>query len=303
MEPFTYAGELAALGTAVCWSFTALFFSYSGRIIGSDVVNRSRLLFAFFFLSLSHFFLEGSFFPMQVEGFRWFWFTISSVLGLVLGDTFLFKAYVLIGPRLAMLLMSTVPIISTLFGWLLFGETVSGLELTAVFLTVGGVGWVVTEKQPGRTAVENKQYSSGILFGLAGALGQVANLVTARYGLVGDFSPISATIIRILVAALILWGITFWRRQARETFRHWGNRQAFPAMIGGSIAGPFLGIWLSLIAIQLTRLGIASTLMALPPILLIPVEFIVYKRPVSLRGMVGTAVAFIGVMLLFLPQS
>lgn len=303
MEPFIYAGELAALGTAVCWSFTALFFSYSGRIIGSDVVNRSRLLFAFLFLSLSHFFLEGSFFPTQVEGFRWFWFAISSVLGLVLGDTFLFKAYVLIGPRLSMLLMSTVPIISVLFGWLLFGETVSGLELTAVFLTVGGVGWVVSEKQPGRTAVENKQYSSGILFGLGGALGQVANLVTARYGLVDDFSPISATIIRILVAIVILWGITFWRRQARDTVRQWGNRQAFPAMIGGSIAGPFLGIWLSLIAIQLTRLGIASTLMALPPILLIPVEFIVYKKPVSVRGMVGTAVAFIGVMLLFLPQS
>lgn len=303
MESFIYAGELAALGTAVCWSFTALFFSYSGRLIGSDVVNRSRLLFAFLFLSLSHYFLEGSFFPAHVEGFRWFWFAISSVLGLVLGDTFLFKAYVLIGPRLSMLLMSTVPIISTLFGWLLFGETVSGLELTAVILTVGGVGWVVMEKQPGRTAVEHKQYSSGILFGLGGALGQVANLVTARYGLVGNFPSISATIIRILVAIVILWGIALWRRQARETVRQWGNRQAFPAMLGGSIAGPFLGIWLSLIAIQLTRLGIASTLMALPPILLIPVEFIVYKKPVSARGMVGTAVAFIGVMLLFLPQS
>jgi drug/metabolite transporter (DMT)-like permease len=303
MEPFIFAGELAALGTAVCWSATAIFFSYSGRLIGSDVVNRSRLLFAFLFLSVSHFLLEGSFFPMQVEGFRWFWFALSSVLGLVLGDTFLFKAYVLIGPRLSMLLMATVPIISTLFGWLLFGETVSGLELTAVFLTVGGVGWVVTEKQPGRTAVENKQYSSGILFGLGGALGQVANLVTARYGLVGNFSTVSATIIRILVALLVLWGIALVQGQVRSTLGQWRNRQAFPAMIGGSIAGPFLGIWLSLIAIQLTRLGIASTLMALPPVLLIPVEFVVFKKPVSVRGMVGTAVAFIGVMLLFLPQA
>lgn len=303
MEPFTYAGELAALGTAVCWSATAIFFSYSGRIIGSDVVNRSRLLFAFLFLSLSHLVLEGSFFPLHVEGFRWFWLAISSVLGLVVGDTLLFKAYVLIGPRLSMLLMSTVPIISTLFGWLLFGETVSGVELTAVLLTVGGVGWVVTEKQAGRTAVENKQMSRGILFGLGGALGQVANLVTARYGLVGDFSPISATVMRILVALLILWGLALARGQVRATLRQWRNRQAFPAMIGGSIAGPFLGIWLSLVAIQLTRLGIASTLMALPPVLLIPVEFVVFKKPVSVRGMVGTAVAFIGVMLLFLPQG
>ena len=303
MEPFTYAGELAALGTAVCWSATAIFFSYSGRLIGSDVVNRSRLLFAFLFLGLSHLVLEGSLFPLHVEGFRWFWLAISSVLGLVVGDTLLFKAYVLIGPRLSMLLMSTVPIISTLFGWLLFGETVSGLELTAVFLTVGGVSWVVTEKQPGRTAVENKQFSSGILFGLGGALGQVSNLITARYGLVDNFPTISATMIRILVALIILWGLALLRGQVRATLRQWRNRQAFPAMIGGSISGPFLGIWLSLVAIQLTRLGIASTLMALPPVLLIPVEFIVYKKPVSARGMVGTGVAFIGVMLLFLPQS
>ena len=117
------------------------------------MVNRSRLLFAFLFLSLSHLALEGSLFPVQVAGFRWFWLAISSVLGLVVGDTLLFKAYVLIGPRLSMLLMSTVPIISTLFGWLLFSEMVSGLELTAVLLTVGGVSWVVTEKQAGRTAV------------------------------------------------------------------------------------------------------------------------------------------------------
>jgi hypothetical protein len=83
---FNYWGELAALGTAVCWSGTAIFFSFSGKLVGSDVVNRTRLIFAFFFLMITHFVLEGSLFPMQVDGFRWFWFTISSILGLVLGD-------------------------------------------------------------------------------------------------------------------------------------------------------------------------------------------------------------------------
>jgi drug/metabolite transporter (DMT)-like permease len=73
-------------------------------------------------------------------------------------------------------------------------------------------------------------------------------------------------------------------------------------MVGGAFVGPFLGIWLSLIAIQLTRLGIAATLMALPPVLLIPIEYFVYKKPISLRGMVGTAVAIAGVALIFLPQ-
>ena len=297
-----YLGELAAMGTAVMWSLTAVFFSYSGRRVGSEVVNRSRLLFAFMFLSISHLLLEGSLFPQHVEGFRWFWFAVSSILGLVLGDTFLFQAYVLIGPRLSMLLMSTVPIYSVIFGWLLFGETVATLEMAGILLAVTGVGWVVTEKQPGKTVVENKQYKAGIFFGLLGALGQVANLVTARFGLVGGFPSISATIIRILVAVVVMWGIALLRGKVRYTFSKWRDRKAFPAMVGGAFVGPFLGIWLSLIAIKLTRLGIASTLMALPPVLLIPIEYFVYKKPISLRGMVGTAVTIAGVALIFLPQ-
>lgn len=294
-----FFGELAALGTAVCWSFTAIFFSFSGRLIGSHLVNRSRVVFAFLFLAISHLILEGTLFPTDVAGFRWGWLGLSSILGLVLGDTFLFQAYVLIGPRLSMLLMSTVPIYSTIFGWLLFNESVTTLELTGILLAVAGIAWVVTEKQPGLTVVENKQYRRGIVLGLLGALGQVLNLVTARYGLVGDYSPLSATMIRILVALVVLWVVAAWQGELRSTFQHWRQGKAFAAMIGGTITGPFVGIWLSLIAIQLTRLGIASTLMALPPVLLIPIERILYKRQVSARGITGTAVAMLGVALLF----
>lgn len=295
-----FLGEFAALATAVCWSLTAVFFSYSGRLIGSDVVNRSRLIIAFLFLTITHLIVEGTLFPWDAEPFRWFWLGISAILGLVLGDTFLFKAYVLIGPRISMLLMATVPIYGVVFGWLLFGETVTGIELIGILLAVSGIGWVVTERRPGQTAVQKKNYRSGIIFGLAGAMGQVANLITARYGIVGDYSSISATIIRILIAVVILWGLAAVQGQIRHTFRMWRNRKAFSAMIGGSLTGPFLGIWFSLIAIQNSRLGIAATLMALPPILLIPIEYIVYKRKVSVRGIVGTLVAITGVVVLIL---
>jgi drug/metabolite transporter (DMT)-like permease len=292
-------GELAAIGTAVCWSLTAVFFSYSGRKIGSDVVNRSRLIFALIFLAIMHVILEGSLFPQDVEPFRWWWLGVSGILGLVLGDTFLFRAYVMVGPRLSMLMMSSVPIFSVLFGWLLFGETISSLEMVGILLAVGGIGWVVTEKQLGMTIVENKAYKAGLFFALLGALGQVANLVTAKFGLVGGYPTISATMIRLFVAVIVLWGIAALRRQVMYTFRQWRNKEAFPAMLAGSFTGPFLGIWLSLIAVSLTRLGIASTLMALPPVILIPVEYFIFKRPVSNRGIIGTLVTFVGVMLLF----
>jgi drug/metabolite transporter (DMT)-like permease len=146
--------------------------------------------------------------------------------------------------------------------------------------------------------VENKQYWRGLAFGLAGALGQVANLVTAKYGLVGDYPTVSATIIRIFVAVVILWALTALRGQVGYTLRQWRHRQAFPAMVAGAVFGPFLGIWLSLTAVQLAPLGIASTLMALPPVLLIPIEYVIYRRPISPRSIIGTLVAFAGVVLI-----
>ncbi|MBE2223000.1 MAG: DMT family transporter [Anaerolineae bacterium] len=292
-------GELAAMGTAVCWSLTAVFFSYSGRKIGSDVVNRSRLIFALMFLAVMHLLLEGSLFPQNVAPYRWWWLGVSGILGLVLGDTFLFRAYVMVGPRLSMLMMSSVPIFSVVFGWLLFGETISSLEMVGILLAVGGIGWVVTEKQNGLTVVENKAYKAGLFFALLGALGQVANLVTAKFGLAGGYPTISATMIRLFVAVIVLWAFAALRGQVRYTFRQWRNKEAFPAMLAGSFTGPFLGIWLSLVAVSMTRLGIASTLMALPPVILIPVEYFILKRPVSNRGIIGTLVAFVGVMMLF----
>ena len=139
----------------------------------------------------------------------------------------------------------------------------------------------------------------GLLFGMLGALGQVANVVTARYALVDDFPAISATLIRIAIGAVIVWALAALRGQAGETIRQWRDRQALRAMVAASFAGPFLGIWLSLIAVQNARLGIASTLMALPPILLIPLEYALFRQRVSPRGLVGTMVALGGVALLF----
>jgi len=296
-------GELAALGTAVCWSFTAIFFSYAGRRVGADVVNRSRLLFACLYLVVAHRLLEGAFFPTNVEPFRWSWLAVSSLLGLVLGDAFLFRAYVLIGPRLAMLLMSTVPIFSAVFGRLLFNEAISGVEAAGILLAIAGIVWVVTEGRPegqgSDTHADRQQYRRGLLFAFLGALGQVTNLVAARYALVDDFPTLSATLIRIVIALVVLWGAAAARGQVGPTLRHWGDRRVLRAILLGAFVGPFLGIWLSLVAVQHARLGIASTLMALPPVLLIPLEFAAFRQRVSRRGIAGTVVALAGVALLF----
>lgn len=338
-------GEIAALTTAVCWSFTAMFFSYSGRRIGSATVNRSRLLLAVMLYAVAHTVLEGQPLPLGSGLDRVGWLALSAMFGLVLGDSMLFQSFVLVGPRLAMLMMSMVPIISTVLAWLLLGQHVTAIEAAGIALTVGGIGWVVTEPKTGaeaparvmpiapsptvgstpvgdrsttarhgdrlrgipgrlRAALHDNDAATfrvGILLGLGGALGQASGLIAAERGLVDGFPALTASYIRILVAAFVMWSLTAWRGRLGSTLGAWKDGRAMRALAAGTVVGPFIGVSLSLVAIQHARVGIAATLMALPPVLLIPLGYLAYGERVSRRGIVGTLVAFGGVALILLP--
>jgi drug/metabolite transporter (DMT)-like permease len=295
-----YLGEIAALGTAVCWTFTSIFFTLSGRRVGSIIVNQARLLLAVVFLTVTHLLVLGVLLPDQPGLYRWFWLGLSGIIGLVLGDGFLFRAFVLIGPRRSMLLMALVPIISILMAWFFLGETLSATQIVAIGLTVGGIAWVVSEGETNGVQVDRRRYWLGILAGLAGALGQALGLVASKKGMVGDFSPLSATLMRMMVAAVVIWGFSLLRGRAGQSLRALTDRRASLAILGGAVAGPFLGVWLSLIAVSLTEVGIAATLMALSPIfLLLPSQWI-FKDRISLQSVVGTVVAIVGVAIIFL---
>lgn len=264
------------------------------------MVNLSRLLFAVLLMSTAHFLLFGQWLPLGAEPFRWGWLGLSSVLGLVVGDSALFQAFVLLGPRLSTLIMALVPIFTTFMGWLFFGETVTAVELAGIVLSVSGVAWVVSERRSGPVRVANKQYRLGILFGLLAALGQASGLITAKFGLIDNFPAASANVIRMLVAMLVLWSVAVWRGKAGFTVRQWRQARVLLAILAGTFLGPIAGVWLSLVAIQQARVGIASTLMALSPIILLPLSYLIYKERITLRSTIGTVVALTGVALIFL---
>ena len=297
-----FLGELAALGTSLCFSFTSTFFTLAGRQVGSVVVNRTRLLLAVGFLALVHWALLGQPLPLGAEPERWFWLGLSGILGLILGDALLFQAFVWIGPRLSMLLMSLVPMISTGLAWMFLGETLAGRQLLAVAITVSGVAWVLLERSgTNRMPGTEQRYGLGILFALGGATGQALGLVTAKQGLAGDFSPVSGTLIRMLIAAVMMWGVTIAMRKTRPTFQRLRqNPRALSQLVVGSFFGPFLGVTLSMIAVQATQVGVAATLMALPPVFLLPISHLVFHEHIGWRAIVGTLVAIAGVGLLVL---
>lgn len=295
-------GPLAALGTSFCWSFTSTFFTLAGRLVGSLVVNRVRLILAVIFLMLTHWVMQGTLLPLHVAPERWFWLGLSGVVGLVVGDALLFQSFIWLGPRLSMLLMSLAPVLSTALAWLFLGERLNFWQLAAVVITVSGVASVVLDQQGNNAAiVTGKRYLLGVALGLGAALGQAAGLIAAKQGLQGSFSALSGTLIRMLVATVVLWIITLAMRQGQMTFRQLQRHpRAFWHLLGGAFFGPFLGVYLSLVAVQATQVGIASTLMALPPVFLLPISHFVFDEHIGARAIAGTLIAIGGVAMLLL---
>lgn len=294
-------GEIAALGASLVWSFSSILFTLAGRQIGSESTNRIRLILAVLYLALAHLILYGEPAPIHAEPFRWGWLGVSGIVGLVLGDSSLFQAFVLIGPRRSMLLMTLAPVISALLAWIGLGETLRPIEWIAVLMTVGGIAWVVSENQaangknPG-----NRSQIVGVLFGLGGALGQAVGLVLSKEGLAGNFPSLSATVIRMVVAAFVIWLVTLLRGQAGKTLSALQNKRALALLAGGALVGPFSGVWLSMLAVQHAPVGLASTLMALSPIALIPLSHWIFHEKISPRSVTGTVIALAGAAIIFM---
>ncbi len=296
-------GQFAGLLTSLCWSFTSILFTLSGRQVGSAVVNRTRLALALVMVSGAHWVAQGQPLPLDADLSRWGWLALSGLIGFVLGDAALFQAFVMIGPRLSMLLMALSPAMGAVLAWLLLGEALSGWEILGMALAIGGVAWVVTDRRNGNGNSDRapRAYLIGVLFGLGGALGQALGLIFSKEGLHGDFSALSGNVIRLVAATITIWAFTVFRGQASNTLTVLRAKPgALRTIVGGAVAGPFLGVWLSLIAVQNAPVGVASTLMSFPPILLIPLGWLIFKERITQRAIVGTVLALAGVAVLFL---
>jgi len=295
-----YLGEIVALTTAVCWAATSLFFTISGKRVGSQLVNRVRLPLATLFLAITHLLWQGQVLPIHAESSRWGWLGLSAISGLVVGDGLLFQAFVLIGTRLSMLLMTLVPVIGALLAWVFLGETLSLLEIGAIIVTMSSVAWVVSEHRNSNPVDDNpRNYVIGVLCGMGGALGQALGLILSKRGMVGDFPALSASLMRLMTASVVIWLWALIQGQLRPTIEGLRIRRTRWAILGGTVVGPFIGMTLSLAAVQLTNVGIASTLMSLSPVILLPLSHRVFKERITPRAIFGTVVAMVGVAMIF----
>lgn len=291
-------GELSALLTAFLWSITSLLFANAVSRIGSVQLNVSRQIIALIFLS-TVIFLFG--FDLSLSTRQILFLGLSGFVGLTFGDTFLFLAYREIGARISMLIMSLSPAVASVLAFLLLKEKLSFLTIIGMTVTLSGILLVVYDKNGKQ---ENGINYLGLFFAFLASVGQGIGLVLAKIAFLESNNSLNgfvATFIRLFASISILLPVSLIMKKFKNpiiVFQK--DPKAFLLTVGGSIAGPFLGITFSLIAVSHTKVGIASTIMALPPVIMLPLVKYFYNEKLNFRAVVGAFIAVFGVAILFL---
>ncbi len=291
-------GEISAIGVAVCWTFSALFFEKAGNRIGSLAVNIIRLAMAIVLLGIGTWVTRGMFVPLDATAEQWFWLSLSGFVGFFLGDLCLFYSYTLIGSRMAQLVMTLAPPITALIGFLFLGESLMLLQTTGIAITVLGIVIAMLGKEKGER-LNFKVPFKGFLFALGGAVGQALGLIISKKG-IGHYDAMAATQIRAFTGGLCFFLlVTFMKRWGaiRSASR---DRAGIGSVLIGSFFGPVVGVALSLYTIQHTEAGVAATLMGLVPIFIIVPSAIMFREKISIYQIIGAFVSVGGCILLFM---
>lgn len=298
MIQIQYLGEIAALVSALGMVVCSISFEAAGRKVGSLTVNISRLIFGITFLIITTSITRGLPLPVDATLKGYTFLGVSGFIGMFLGDLFMFEAFVLLGARVTTLIMTLVPVVTSISAWIILGETLSLNEVLAISLTVGGIFLVMFYK--GKKHKGGVRFPlKGVLYASLGVLGQALGMVFSKIGL-ENYDPIAGTQIRIIVAIIALVILITTKKKWKEVKFGIKDFGAMKWTLLGSFFGPFLGVVAMLVALKNTSTGIVSTLSSISPILVIPFSVVVFKEKVSLMEVVGAFLSVIGVSLFFI---
>ncbi len=301
-----WLGETSALTAALLWTVSSMTW---GQVhLSALTLNLCKTCFAVGFICL-HLLIVAlvSGEPMLSASLEsWGWLALSGLLGILIGDSLYFRSLQILGPRLSLMVMTTTPLFSALFGWLILGEALQSVATVGMFLTVSGVLVVVLDRRARQEApgLMPGNVSWGFVLGLMGAATSAIGGVLSRKGMVDAVtgeqicSPIEAAFIRISIAAvgtLIAVAVTGKLKQemAKAT-----RPDKLKLILPATAMGTWLGIWLSQVAFAHSPAAIAQTLLSTCPLFAIPIVWIYWKHRVTVLGAVGTVIGVLGIYLI-----
>jgi drug/metabolite transporter (DMT)-like permease len=301
----SFSGLLIACATVLCWTVSVQFFEAASKRVGPTPVNIIRIGIAFLLFSVFLLFRDGSPVPLDFPGRAWFLLSLSGVVGFFIGDIFLFKALVEVGPRVAMLLHSLAAPTAAVIGWMFLKEHYMLHQWLGIAVTLSGVALVIFERNRSHKTIRQRTQRNitfaGVIFGLLAMFGQACGMVLSKAGMqteAGYLDPFAATQIRVIasfICFVLFFTLTHRWINVQTALR---DKKAMLFTSVGAIAGPFLGVSLALLALHHLTTGVASTIFSLVPICIIPFSIFLHKEHVSGRAIVGAVIAVAGIYLL-----
>lgn len=303
----TYIGELISIGVAFSWTATALLSEYGSKRMGNLTLNVLRMALALLFSLVLFAIVVGSPLPVGVTSQALGWMLLSGLVGYVIGDFCLFQCYIIIGSRYGQLFMTLAPLAAALMAWVSLGQQMTAMSIVAMLVTLLGIGISVLGRGE-HHKVSLKLPFNGVLFAIAAALCQGIGLVLSKIGMdhydttqmPAWLIPFSANFLRC-IAGIIGFSLLLYFRDGFTPLREaMYDRKGMIAAIATTIFGPFVGVGFSLMAVQYTNAGIASTLMALTPIIILLPSWWLFRQPITWKAIIGAVISVVGVSLFFL---
>jgi drug/metabolite transporter (DMT)-like permease len=309
--------NLAALAAGLLWAGSAIAWGFAGRRIGSVAVTAIRSALAVAILLPVYWLLMGHPMPTHLAGQPFWLLMVSGALGVGLADICGFRGLLLLGPRVATLMSSLItPILTAVVAFAAVGEKLTVWALAGIVLTVAGVAWVVSDPH-GQKAwpVHQRHFKQGVMLCLASAFFMSFSNVLTRMAFDGqlrtryfshaqpDADPFSASFLRVLAGGAVIWLALPLLGRVRAAVTGFANKKAMLIITAGTIVGPVVGIWMSMVAFSGTKSGIAAALINTSPIFMIPIAYFAYGEKPTFRSLAGTAAAMAGVFMLLLKAA
>lgn len=294
-------GEVAAIGAAAVWALSTWLYGQSSHHFSALQMNVIKGVVAstMMLLVLPVLPMPELSIPHQYLGIL----AISGVIGIAIGDSAYFAALKRIGPNRTLLLESLAPPLSGLLALALLGSSIGIQSWLGIILTTFAVAFTLFQTRTSRVGQEQAP-KSGIGFGLLASFCQAFGVVISHYALVeGNLPPLLGAFIRLaigVVSLMLVIGVIE-PKPFRAIYR--GARQLTSSQTGVLLVaiffGTFIALWLQQVALKFANPAIAQTLMSTSPLFILLISFM-KGEAISVRTVVGTLLALVGIALFFL---
>ena len=303
-----YLGEFISIGVAFSWTATALLSEFGSKRLGNLTLNVLRMALALLFSMVLFGVVTGNILPPGASAEACGWMLLSGLVGYVIGDFCLFQCYIIIGSRYGQLFMTLAPLSAALMAWVTLGQQMTFMSIVAMLVTLFGISISVLGRGE-HHKVSLKLPLNGILFAVGAAVCQGVGLVLSKIGM--DYYepsasmpewlvPFSANFYRC-VAGIIGFILLLYFRDGMAPLREaMHDKKGLFVATATTIFGPFVGVGFSLMAVQYSAAGIASTLMAMTPIIIILPAYWLFHEKITWKAVLGALISVIGVSLFFL---